>query len=274
MSFFFNTYRQSGINTIKSTKDGKRLIIAFEDGVLRTYRIMYDKKCRIYHPDHEKKKEKSFFGLFSKKENHSINPNLNTTVNVNNLNTSFVEVNPVMSDKDIKDYLSYEIFNNNIANQEKILFPMHKFYSGDFKDYYIHYNNCNHELSKSLSKGSKNIYLKFIKENKFVDNPVNIIEICECYSILILVDITNTLYLCDLNKFEIIRKLKINKILPHFNDIISVSIDNSSGDFILVGNLFIILFNINGVILAVLDLRNYPHLGKITTALIKSVRFF
>jgi hypothetical protein len=377
ISFVFNTFRSSAITCVKVTSDGKRLIIAFDDGVLKIYRIFYDKKERVFHPEYEKKKEKGFFGLFSsKKENstnaqlnrssNAINPNnivnnhnnVNTLISANNnnhnfnnfeknnynynynynsntntnnyltnshslfatnynyntnssvynnnfstlnhinntnigapgninltnqylmtqntvtgLNNSFVELNNVLSEKELRDYLSYEIFNNNATCAEKVLYPLYKFSSSvsDFKDFQIFYNNCNHELSKSSSKGAKNIMVKFIKEIKFFKNEIKIIEICECFSLLVGIDILNTLYICELNKFEVVKMLSLNKVLPKIDEIFHVSIDSSSGDFVVVSSLFVVLFNINGVILAVLDLSDYPKLSKITTALIKSV---
>lgn len=369
ISFVFNTFRTAALTTLKTTFDGKRLILAFADGVIKVYRIIYEKKDRIFHPDYEKKKDKGFFGLFGgKKENkqdnntntekiinnnsnyniynnnynfgnpnmnnnitynNPINPlninngisltnynynnnfstvnnnlgiiNNNTINNINNLNyinsntnvnnnqysitqtsvvtgvsSSFVEIIPGFSEKELLEHLSYECFNNKIITQEKMLYPIYKFNSSisEFKDFFIYYNNCNHELSKNISKGAKKVSLKFIKENKIFQNEIKLLEICESYSLLIAVDISNQLYICDLNKLEVLKLLSLNKIFPKLNDILQISIDGSSGDFIIVSSLYVILFNINGVILAVLDLKDHPKISKITTALIKSVLKF
>jgi len=367
ISFIFNTFSSSGISNIRPTSDGKRLIIAFDNGILKVYRIFSDKKDRVFHPDYEKKKDKGFFGLFTtRKESNSSNANVfntnvntnignntnnqinfdknnynynyNYTANTNNynninqniigglsahnlyspnfnyntnasiinnfssinnssigagnlmmnnndlinqntisgLNCSFVEINNFITEIDLRDILKYENFNNNHNFSEKILYPLYKFNSNvsDYKDFQIYYNNCNHELTKSSSKGAKNVTLKLIKENKFFYNEIKIMEICECYSLLVGIDIMNTLYICELNKFEVLKTFNLNKVLPKIDEIIHISIDSSSGDFIVVSSLYVVLFNLNGVILAVLDLREYPKFSKITTALIKSVKFY
>lgn len=377
ISFVFNTFRNAPISIVKTTSDGKRLVIAFLDGVLRVYRIYYDKKERIFHPDYEKKKDKGFFGLFGSKKDTNVNNknysnnisqitinnnfnfgsgngninnfnnferntfnynysnnynantnqfkmnsnsnynahnlftsnynyntntscynNMTTVNNINNttvggnfnqnnqnlmthstvtgMNNSFVELNPVLTEKDLKNYLTYENFNNKTSCGENIVYPIFKFSSNisDFKDFQIFYNNCNHEISKSNSKGAKYVSLKFIKENRFFYNEIKLIELCECFSLLVGIDIRNNIYICELNKFEILKTINLNKILPKIDQVFHISIDNSSGDFIVVSSLFVVLFNINGVILAVLDLTEHPKLSKISTALIKSVKIF
>ena len=45
----FKTGREYSIKDIKATNDGKRIIVAFSDGVVRLYRIYKDRNNEIYH---------------------------------------------------------------------------------------------------------------------------------------------------------------------------------------------------------------------------------
>ena len=94
----------------------------------------------------------------------------------------------------------------------------------------------------------------------------------ESFSLHIIIDIFNKIYIFDLNKLEIMCILDFPKIMKTKQEIFSISIDGLSGEFVVITNYLVVLFNINGVLLGKLDLKEqFNH--KITCAFVKSVDF-
>ena len=73
------------------------------------------------------------------------------------------------------------------------------------------------------------------------------IEICEPFGFILIIDKENNLYILDLNTFDIVKKIDCN---IYFRERIKfISICPITGDFILANNYQIILMTINGVLI-------------------------
>ena len=137
------------------------------------------------------------------------------------------------------------------------------------KDYFIHYNS-NIQITKS-NKGSGFYRIKKIQEKKLINNTIHLIEVCEEFSLMIVTDTLNKIYLYDLNRFDLIREINYKEIIKRNDKIFQISVCSSTGDFITVSCNLISLFNINGVINGTLDLYDHPKRPMITYATLKSV---
>lgn len=150
------------------------------------------------------------------------------------------------------------------------IYPDKKYLNDDqAKDYFIHYNSS-FQLNKP-GKNLKTFNLKKINENKLINNKITTIEICEPFSLLIIVDSRNIVYLFDLNKFSLIKQINLRQILKIKEKFFLISICHLTGDFVCFSNKFVVLFNINGVLLGLLNLNKHKTYSAITTGLLKSV---
>jgi hypothetical protein len=75
-----------------------------------------------------------------------------------------------------------------------------------------------------------------------------------------------------LNKFRILKELDFAKMTKSTQQIFSISIDSHTGEFVVVTSYMVVLFNINGVLLGILNLKEHPSISKITCAIVKSLR--
>ena len=239
----FKTGREYSIKDIKATNDGKRIIVAFSDGVVRLYRIYKDRNNEILNDTLFQKEKKSLLKIFTKS---------NSDINQNKKSKSKLD--------------------SNLLKKE-IIYPNLKLINEDsIKDYFIHYNS-NIQLTKS-NKGSIYYTIKKVDEKKLINNTIQLIEICESFSLMIIIDTLNIIYLFDLRRFDLLRQINYKEILKRNDKIFQISICSSTGDFITVSCNLIVLFNINGVINGTLDLNDHPKKPLITFATVKSVIFF
>jgi len=238
----FQTGRESSIRDIKATKDGKRIVVAFSDGVLILYKIYKERNDQIINESLSLKKDKrpsTILKIFTKSSDSHPNKSMELKI----------ETIPIK-----KNFLHPRL---RLLNDEII------------KDYFIHYNS-NIQITKS-NKGSLFYRLKKIDEKKLINNTIQLIEICEEFSLIIVTDTINNIYLFDLNRFELLREIKYKEIIKRNDKILQISVCSSTGDFITVSCNLIVFFNINGVINGILDLYDHPKKPLITYATLKSV---
>lgn len=108
-----------------------------------------------------------------------------------------------------------------------------------------------------------------------IHNPISLIELCDQFSLLIVVDDKNIIYLIEFNKFELIREINFNGITKSKQVIKFICICGLTGDFVIVTNYMAVLFNLNGVLIGSVNIKEYDYrsrMGKITYALVKSLK--
>jgi hypothetical protein len=250
IAFEFQTYRESPIADIKSTLDGKNIIIAFKDGSIVLYKLKKEKE-RVKNPDLEKKENKSIFKMFKK------------TVTTAKFSEKSVKFNTT----DVLEE-SRVIYEDCSPDYQR---PMIRYFTEEWKDYCIHYNQSGLQLSKKNLKGSSIYKIKQVRSHKIINSPIKFIEKNQAFSLLIVVDVFNKIYLFDLNKFELLREINFPKIMKTSQNIFGVNIDGLTGEFIVILNYMIVLFNINGVLIGTLNINEYRNISKITCAILKSV---
>ncbi len=238
----FQTGRDSSIRDIKATKDGKKIIVGFSDGVLILYKIYKERNDQIINESLSLKKDKrssAILKIFTKSSDSHPNKSMELKI----------ETIPIK-----KNFLHPRL---RLLNDEII------------KDYFIHYNS-NIQITKS-NKGSVFYRRKKIDEKKLINNTIQLIETCEEFSLMIVTDTSNNIYLFDLNRFDLLREIKYKEIIKRNDKILQISVCSSTGDFITVSCNLIVFFNINGVINGTLDLYDHPKKPLITYATLKSV---
>ena len=116
--------------------------------------------------------------------------------------------------------------------------------------YDIHSNNKNY-INNLLNKENQNNSLSkhyiifLINSSNRILSEISLIEICESYSFMIIVDKFNNVYLYDFNTFDLIKCINCSKYFKQ--NIKYISICPYSGDFILASYYKVILMSINGV---------------------------
>ena len=158
----------------------------------------------------------------------------------------------ILLNKKTKKFLQYngtfnQIFQENVNVIEKI------------PGYYIHSMNQSDlkKLSKiSNEKNSVNInsqinkkyFIFLVNSSSRIINGISLIEICESFSLMIIIDKNNKIYLYDFNSFNLIKYIDFSFV---FNSKIKyINICPYTGEFIIGTKRNIVLLNINGVILS------------------------
>ena len=153
---------------------------------------------------------------------------------LNRKNKKFLQYNGVIS----------QIFQDNTNIIEKI------------QGYNIH--SMNQSELKKLSKitidnnkqnqNNKKYFIFLVNSSNRIIDGISLIEICEAFSFMIVVDKLNKVYLYDFNSFNLIKYIDYSII---FNSKINIiNICPYTGEFIIGTKRNIALMNINGVILA------------------------
>ena len=302
-------HNNSVINCIKATNDGKYLIIGFLNGVIEKYKIKKIKNDIINKKQEkpkEKKKSSIFIKLIPKKKknkydtyipnndnNSPIIPNrINPGSIISNVTSSssitlktnesnnYYPINGIEFNSDIVMSNS-NILNNDciLLNNNNKLFITYKpiIKINPFKNineingFSYHCENEQKTYSKfgENDKNISNIYILLINSSNIISNSINIIDICESYSMLIIIDSINIIYLFDLLSFRLLRKINYLKLTNFTKKIKFTSICHNTGDFIVSSSREVTLFNINGVILSKLKLDNSK--SKINSCFIKNI---
>ena len=107
-------------------------------------------------------------------------------------------------------------------------------------------NNINNFLNKENNNNYSKHYIIFlINSSSRILSEISLLEICEPYSFMIVVDKFNNLYLYDFNSFDLIKYINCSIYFQH--NIKFISICPFTGDFILASYYKVVLMSINGV---------------------------
>ena len=173
-------------------------------------------------------------------------------------------------------YFLYNLSNDTEKFTDK--FFAHCTSSQDLKLFSANYSKKKQQPNNN-NNNEKNIYLFLINTSKSITSKIRIIEICECFSLLIVITSNNHIFIYDFNSFTLQKVIYFNNYINNkFNYKIEfISINKYTGDFIVGTQYHLILFNINGVLLARLDLQKYSNennqrIKKINHCIIRSIK--
>ena len=307
----FQTYENFPITVINISKNGKYIFIGYENGKIVKYKLRKDKDNKVYYPNYEKKGNNKIINkiklnkIFHKKsqeerdKNNKSNENINNNENtgkksLNNYNTYFSNKTIVPSLKRTTILSSSNLFlddvhtiENNSNKKETIKLENSKdqipsisfinLNTDNISNNYFIYskNETNVKPKKDFSKGSSYYKLATIISDNDINSKILLMNICESFSIIIIVDKFNKIYIKDMYSLKTLHFIPLNKITKSENKILSIKISNQTGDFIIVTPHKIIFFNINGVIISILDISEDiidENLSPITMCEIKSLK--
>ena len=167
---------------------------------------------------------------------------------LNNKNGKFIQYNSISSE-----------INSNSNKPENI------------EGYYYHSKNSSElkHLSKQSSSNNDNSqkgYVIFLSNSSYnILSEINLIDICDSYSFMIVVDKMNRIYLFNFHSFKLLKFIDISPIFT--NHIKFSSICPFTGDFIISSSKNVVLMNINGVFLS--QMNNFQ--SKINSCFISSI---
>ena len=99
-------------------------------------------------------------------------------------------------------------------------------------------------MKDNINNSIEKHYIIFlINSQNQIFEEISMIDICEPYSFILIIDKENNLYFLDLNTFDLIKKIDCN---IYFKEKIKfINICSITGDFILASNYQLILMSIN-----------------------------
>ena len=160
----------------------------------------------------------------------------------------------ILLNKKSKKFLQYngtfsQIFKENVNTFDGILgYNIHSMKQSELKKLSKISNENNTNTINNQNQLSKKYFLFLVNSSSRIIYPISLIEICEAFSLMIIVDKLNKIYLYDFNSFNLIKYIDFSYI---FNSKIKyINICPYTGEFILGTKRDIVLLNINGVILA------------------------
>ena len=165
---------------------------------------------------------------------------------LNNKTGKFIQYNgnpsyfEFVSEKEDGKSQDNKIDNNNSKDSSAFDIPGFEFYSRNKNNLINLINKQKHDNSLS-----KHYIIFLINSSSRILSEISLIEICEPYSYMIVVDKLNNLFLYDFNTLDLIKYIDCSKYFNH--KIKYISICPYTGDFIIASNYKIILMSINGV---------------------------
>ena len=305
----FQTYENFPLSVINISKNGKYIFIGYENGKIVKYKLRKDRDNKVYYPNYEKKSNKiinkmKLTKIFNKKsqddkDNKSIdqinikeNTGRKTTINYNtfnsnkNINVSLKRTSIITNKNMI--FEDDNIIESNINKNEKIKLekskeqiPSISFINLNIdnisNNYFIFYKNeTNIKPKKDFTKGTSYYKLSKIISDNDINSKISLMNICDSFSIIIVIDIFNNIHIKDMYSLKTLHFIPLNKITKSENKILSIKISNQTGDFIIVIPDKIIFFNINGVIISILDISEdiiNGNLSPITICEIKYLKY-
>ena len=158
----------------------------------------------------------------------------------------------ILLNKTTKKFLQYngvynQIFQDNSNIYDRIPgYNIHSMNQSELKKLSKIINENNSKINKNQI--DKKYFIFLVNSSSRIINSISLIEICEAFSFMIIVDKLNKVYLYDFNSFNLLKYIDFSII---FNSKIkSVNICPYTGEFIVATKRNIVLLNINGVILA------------------------
>ena len=150
---------------------------------------------------------------------------------LNNKREKFIQYNGVKSE-----------INQNSNNKDNI------------DGYYFHCKNSSElkhlsKRSSSSNDNSQKAFVIFLSNSSYkILSEISLIDICDSYSFMIVVDKINRIYLYNFHSFQLLKYIDISKMFS--NNIKFSNICPHTGDFIVSSSKNVILMNINGVFLS------------------------
>ena len=150
---------------------------------------------------------------------------------LNNKNGKFIQYNSTPTE-----------INQNSNNKENI------------EGYYFHCKNASElkHLSKQSSSNNDNSqkgYVIFLSNSSYnILSEISLIDICDSYSFMLVVDKMNRIYLYNFHSFQLLNYINLSPIFT--NNIKFSNICPYTGDFIVSSSKNVVLMNINGVFLS------------------------
>ena len=176
--------------------------------------------------------------MFNKQLSKSASNILNSeTILLNNTNNKFIQYNSVSSK-----------INPNSNSKD------------NFEGYYYHSKNTSelknlYKKAQSSSDNANKGYILFLINASYnILSGVYLIDICDSFSFMIVVDKMNKIYLYDFSSFKLLKYIDISNIFT--NQIKFSNICPYTGDFIVSSSLNVVLMNINGLFLS--QMNNIP----------------
>ena len=176
--------------------------------------------------------------MFNKQLSKSASNILNSeTILLNNTNNKFIQYNSVSSK-----------INPNSNSKDNI------------EGYYYHSKNTSelknlYKKAQSSSDNANKGYMLFLINASYnILSGVYLIDICDSFSFMIVVDKMNKIYLYDFSSFKLLKYIDISNIFT--NQIKFSNICPYTGDFIVSSSLNVVLMNINGLFLS--QMNNIP----------------
>lgn len=243
-SFEFATNRTSPIIVIKSLSIKKHFIIGYEDGTVSKYKIIDNTDIT------------------------SINNNSKESQDMNNIDETKKTCTSNIAHIDCRCFHSNDcllikplIINKGIPDNKEIVIHTKNKFNPKFT-----------QLTKEKSNESiSDISILLINSNQILTSRITCIEICECYSMMVIIDSNHLINIFDLNSFELLRQLNYKHFDYSGMAIQSISICPHTGDFALITQYQLSYFNINGVVLAIKNLKEKrSDYGKIGSIILKS----
>ena len=233
-----------------------------------------------------KKLLKSIFGFKKgkKKESEDKNNNINSSFNnnpqnnINNLNNNANNSNNIEEIQTKIIIKNHKIFNPKLTMSSSNILNSETFFLNNKNNKFIQYNSITSKINQNANNkegiegyyyhSKNNSELKhLIKKNQnksensqkgyviFLINAsyqilteVYLIDICDSYSFMIVVDKKNKIYLYDFFSFKLLKYIDISNIFT--NQIKFSSICPYTGDFIVSSSKNVVLMNINGLFLS------------------------
>ena len=148
---------------------------------------------------------------------------------LNNKNDKFIQYNSVLSEINQSNKENVEGYDYHSKNQSELKHLLKK--------------------SSTNSDNTQKGYIIFLSNSSYnILCDIRLIDICDSFSFMIVVDKINRVYLYDFNSFKLLKYIDISSIFK--NHIKFSSICQYTGDFILSSSKNVVLMNINGVFLS------------------------
>ena len=160
----------------------------------------------------------------------------------------------ILLNKKTKKFLQYngtfsQIFKENVNTFDRILgYNIHSMNQSELKKLSKISNENNNNTINNENQLNKKYFIFLVNSSSRIINAISLIEICEAFSLMIIVDKLNKIYLYDFNSFNLIKYIDFSYVIN--SKIKYINICSYTGEFILGTKRDIVLLNINGVILA------------------------
>ena len=205
--------------------------------------------------------------------NKNINVSLKRTSIITNKNMIFEDDNIIESNINKNEKIKLEKSKEQIPSISFINLNIDNISN----NYFIFYKNeTNIKPKKDFTKGTSYYKLSKIISDNDINSKISLMNICDSFSIIIVIDIFNNIHIKDMYSLKTLHFIPLNKITKSENKILSIKISNQTGDFIIVIPDKIIFFNINGVIISILDISEdiiNGNLSPITICEIKYLKY-